>query len=153
METEPIRAETITSFINTFVPSGFQLNTFRPSYGMAETTLLLTGVTWAKSPIIKAYDAKALEENQVINCSPETENSRKIVSCGHPSFDQTVTIVNPVSLTRCASGEVGEIWVTGGSVAQGYWRQPEQTKAAFSAYLADTKQANFANWGFRILGR
>jgi 8-amino-7-oxononanoate synthase len=42
---EPVRAETIASFINTFAPYGFRPSTFRPSYGMAETTLLVTGAT------------------------------------------------------------------------------------------------------------
>ncbi|WP_231510333.1 aminotransferase class I/II-fold pyridoxal phosphate-dependent enzyme [Fischerella sp. PCC 9605] len=144
---EPVRAVTIASFINTFAPYGFRPSTFRPSYGMAETTLLVTGATKSKSPVIKVCDAKALEENQVISCTTETQIPRKIVSCGHPCLGQTVAIVNPVSLTRCAPGQIGEIWVTGGSVAQGYWHQEELTKQTFCAYLADTKEGPFLRTG------
>jgi 8-amino-7-oxononanoate synthase len=144
---EPVRAETIASFINTFAPYGFRPSTFRPSYGMAETTLLVTGATKSKSPVIKVCDAKALEENQVISCTKETQISRKIVSCGHPCLGQTVAIVNPVSLARCEPGQIGEIWVTGESVAQGYWHQEELTKEIFHAYLADTKEGPFLRTG------
>jgi 8-amino-7-oxononanoate synthase len=144
---EPVRAETIASFIKTFAPYGFRPTTFRPSYGMAETTLLVTGATQTKSPVIKVCDAKALEQNQVINCTTETQIKRKIVSCGHPCLGQTVAIINPVSLTRCAAGQIGEIWVSGESVAQGYWHQEELTKQTFNAYLADTKEGPFLRTG------
>jgi acyl-CoA synthetase (AMP-forming)/AMP-acid ligase II len=51
--------------------------------------------------------------------------------------DGSAVIVDPESLTRCPDGQVGEVWVSGASVGQGYWNQPEQTKQAFQAYLAD----------------
>lgn len=144
---EPIRAETITDFIDTFAPYGFNPSAFRPSYGMAETTLLITGAIKEKSPIIKIFDAKALEKNQVINSPTETQNTRKIVSCGYPVLGQTVIIVNPDSLTKCSSGEIGEIWVKGESVTQGYWQKAELTKQTFYAYLADTKEGAFLRTG------
>jgi 8-amino-7-oxononanoate synthase len=144
---EPIRAETITNFINTFAPYGFRPSAFRPSYGMAETTLLVTGATPTKSPIIKVFDAHALAENKIINCTIETQNHRQIVSCGYPCLGQTVVIVNPISFTQCPAGEIGEIWVKGDSVAQGYWQKEELTKQTFHAYLADTKEGSFLRTG------
>ena len=53
--------------------------------------------------------------------------------------DTRIVIVDPESLTRCAPDEVGEIWVSGPSVAQGYWNRPEETERTFRAYLADTR--------------
>ncbi|MBL1198793.1 MAG: aminotransferase class I/II-fold pyridoxal phosphate-dependent enzyme [Nostoc sp. GBBB01] len=143
---EPIRAETLESFTRQFSPYGFRLSSFQPCYGMAETTLLVTGVKKAEVPKIKVCDAKALEQNQVISDNT-TKNDRKLVSCGHPWFNQTVTIVNPVSLTECKPGQVGEIWVAGESVAQGYWNRPKETEKTFHAYLADTGEGPFLRTG------
>ena len=56
---------------------------------------------------------------------------------------QQVAIVHPERLTRCLPGEVGEIWVAGSSVAQGYWNRPEQTMATFAGYLADSGEGPF----------
>ncbi|MEO0844784.1 MAG: AMP-dependent synthetase, partial [Cyanobacteria bacterium J06643_5] len=44
-------------------------------------------------------------------------------------------IVNPESLVKCGDGEIGEIWVSGASVAQGYWNKPLQTQETFNAYI------------------
>ncbi|WP_445638370.1 Aminotransferase class I/II-fold pyridoxal phosphate-dependent enzyme [Nostoc sp. DSM 114161] len=143
---EPIRAETLESFTKQFSPYGFRLNSFQPCYGMAETTLLVTGVKKAEVPKIKVCDAKALEQNQVVTDNT-SKNDRKLVSCGHPWFNQTVAIVNPVSLTECESGQIGEIWVAGESVAQGYWNQAKETEKTFHAYLADTGEGPFLRTG------
>jgi alkylation response protein AidB-like acyl-CoA dehydrogenase/acyl carrier protein len=56
-------------------------------------------------------------------------------------------IADPESLTRCLANQVGEIWVSGPHVAQGYWQRSEQTEATFNAYLADTKAGPFLRTG------
>ena len=56
-------------------------------------------------------------------------------------------IAHPETLTRCAADEVGEIWVSGPSVTQGYWNQAEQTESTFRAYLADTGEGPFLRTG------
>ena len=50
--------------------------------------------------------------------------------------DLTVKIVNPEALAPCAADRVGEIWVSGASVARGYWGKPEETRQTFGARLA-----------------
>ena len=56
-------------------------------------------------------------------------------------------IVDPETLLPCSAEEVGEIWVSGASVAQGYWQQKEATEATFNAYLANTKEGPFLRTG------
>ena len=74
-------------------------------------------------------------------------NVRTLVGCGHAVADTRIVIVNPESLTACASDEVGEIWVSAPSVAQGYWNRPEETELTFHAYLADTGEGPFLRTG------
>ncbi|MFN6566003.1 aminotransferase class I/II-fold pyridoxal phosphate-dependent enzyme [Dendronalium sp. ChiSLP03b] len=146
---EPIRSETIESFTKLFSPYGFRLSSFQTCYGMAETTLLVTGVKKAEVPTIKVCDTKALEQNQVVSCTATDvdRDQRKLVSCGHPWLNQTVAIVDPVSLTECETGQVGEIWVAGESVAQGYWNRAEETQKTFGAYFADSGEGPFLRTG------
>jgi len=69
------------------------------------------------------------------------------VSCGQSHPDQAVVIVDPDSLTQCPPDRVGEIWVAGSSVAQGYWNRPAETEHTFRAYLADTGEGPFLRTG------
>jgi acyl-CoA synthetase (AMP-forming)/AMP-acid ligase II len=61
-----------------------------------------------------------------------------LIGCGSASLDTKIVIVNPESLTQCSPNQVGEIWVSGASVAQGYWNRPEETEKTFRAQLPDT---------------
>jgi acyl-CoA synthetase (AMP-forming)/AMP-acid ligase II/acyl carrier protein len=116
---EPIRAETLAHFADAFAAFGFRREAFYPCYGLAEATLLVSGNPRSQSQY-------AIESQ-----------SSSLVSCGQPLADQTLLIVNPITQAPCAAGEIGEIWLSGDSVAQGYWNRPEETAATFNAQLAD----------------
>ncbi|MCC6568086.1 MAG: acyltransferase domain-containing protein, partial [Anaerolineales bacterium] len=60
---------------------------------------------------------------------------------------QKIVIVNPSTLNQCAENEVGEIWVAGPSVAQGYWGLAEETQRTFGAFVADTNEGPFMRSG------
>ena len=47
--------------------------------------------------------------------------------------------MNPETSRICADKQIGEVWVTGASVAQGYWNKPEETQQVFQAVLLDTE--------------
>ncbi|VEP15655.1 Beta-ketoacyl synthase [Hyella patelloides LEGE 07179] len=142
---EPIRAETLERFATTFGSVGFGANTFYPCYGMAESTLLISGASKNEPPVIKSFDIEALSQNKVVK-SFET-NSQKIVGCGQIKFNQKVKIVNPETFISCGDREIGEIWVSSDSVAQGYWEQLDAIENTFRAYLADTKEGPFLRTG------
>ena len=72
---------------------------------------------------------------------------RSLVGCGKPDFGTKVVIVNPDSFKQCGDNEVGEIWVSGTTVAQGYWNRKEETEKTFKATLADTGEGNFLRTG------
>ena len=136
---EPVRAETLEQFASTFAPCGFRKEAFYPCYGMAETTLIVSGGEKTALPITCNVEKAALEQNRIVKQhEAQGDTQTTLVGCGQSPGDQKAIIVDPQSLTMCASEQVGEIWVAGPSVAQGYWNQPEETEKTFHAYLADT---------------
>ncbi len=144
---EPVRAETLEAFAAKFAPCGFDKKAFYPCYGMAEATLFITGGIASDAPKLKTIDEKALEENKVVEVAKEQPNSRTLVSCGQEWLGQTVKIINPQTLTECDENQVGEIWVSGDSVARGYWQQPQKTQETFKAYLWNTQEGPFLRTG------
>jgi len=144
---EPVRAETIERFTETFAPCGFRREAFYPCYGMAENTLIASGGLKSALPVLQTFHRDALEHNRVIQAKVESPDGQTLVGCGHVLRDQQIAIANPETLTRCASNQVGEIWISGASVAQGYWQQPVGTEYTFQAYLADTGEGPFLRTG------
>jgi len=144
---EPIRAETLEKFATAFADCGFRRESFYPCYGMAEGTLFITGGIKANAPVIKTVDAEALTKNHIVSITTRQENFRQLIGCGHAWLNQKLVIVNPENLISCPDGQVGEIWVSGKSIAQGYWNAPEQTEKTFQAFLADTGEGPFLRTG------
>ena len=144
---ELVRAETLARFAEEFAPCGFRREAFYPCYGMAEATLFISGGLPAEPPVVRAVDGAALEANRVVACQPDEPAARRVVGCGRGWGGEQIRIVDPVSLTLCPDGQVGEIWVAGPNIARGYWRKPEETVQAFGAYLADTGEGPFLRTG------
>lgn len=144
---EPIRSETLDHFARTFAPYGFRREAFYPCYGLAEATLLVSGGSASSAPILYKVETKALEEGRVVSTSSNIKKTRTFVSCGKTFDDQKIVIVHPETLSLCPPGQVGEIWVMGDSVAQGYWNQLETSADVFEAYLTDTQAGPFLRTG------
>jgi amino acid adenylation domain-containing protein len=143
---EPIRAETLQRFARKFADCGFRYSAFYPCYGMAETTLFVSGGLKTAPPVLYHLEGAALEQNRVLLSTKDQGDSRTIVGCGLTFFDK-IAIVDPESKTQCLSDKVGEIWVLGPSVAQGYWNRPETTEQTFNAFTADTGEGPFLRTG------
>jgi acyl-CoA synthetase (AMP-forming)/AMP-acid ligase II len=137
---EPVRAETMARFVEAFGGRGFQANAFFPCYGLAEATLFVTGGTGTGevrgAPRIAAFDRALLEAGEARPLPAADPASRTLVSCGRAWLGQELAIVDPATLTPCAGGAIGEVWVRGPSVAQGYWQRPAETAETFDGRLA-----------------
>ncbi|MEH2206146.1 MAG: amino acid adenylation domain-containing protein [Nostoc sp.] len=144
---EPIQYDTLERFAAAFADCGFRKEAFYPCYGMAETTLMVSGVQKATSPIIKTVQKSALESNRVVESSVNDEDVYRFVSCGRVIPQQEVAIANPETLGSCKPDEIGEIWVSGPSVGQGYWNRLQETAETFRAYLSDTGVGPFLRTG------
>ena len=139
---EPVRAETMKRFAATFAPCGFRPSAFHPCYGLAEATLLVSGGS-LRDEMFCTIQVAAFEQDRVVEACAQHQNVRTLVASGHPLQDTKIVIVNPELSTACAPDEVGEIWVSGPSVTQGYWNRLEDTERACGAYLKDTGEGPF----------
>jgi acyl-CoA synthetase (AMP-forming)/AMP-acid ligase II/acyl carrier protein len=144
---ERIRAETIEKFSEAFAPCGFRREAFFPCYGLAETTLMVSGGPWQTAPTMIRVQATALANHQVREASADGEAARTLVGCGECLAGQKVLIVDPQTRYPCGEGRVGEIWVQGRSVSPGYYEWPEATQTAFGACLATTGEGPFLRTG------
>jgi len=126
---EPIRPEVMEQFSEAFYPAGFDKNAFLPCYGMAETTLFVTG---RKQLATLALNRKALAEHRIV--LDNSTDAQSLVSCGRTADATQVCIVDPATAQELSDGQVGEIWIKGPGVASGYFQQ-EQTENPFNAML------------------
>ncbi len=138
---EPVREGTLRRFHETFAPAGFRWETFRPCYGLAETTLAVSGSGKGDGPNVVTVNAAALEQGRITpnDCGPS------LVSAGGISEAFEVAIVDPQSRQRCPADQVGEVWVKGGSVAAGYWRREDVD--TFAAQPVDSDSGPFLRTG------
>ncbi|MCH7615696.1 MAG: AMP-binding protein, partial [Nitrospinae bacterium] len=144
---EPIYKDTLVRFAESFRPCGFDRKVFYPAYGLAESTLKVSGGTKGESLVCATVLASALEQGHVVETFLNDGRSRTLVGCGRVTGEMKVIIVDPETRTPCASNQVGEIWVSGPSVAQGYWNQIEATHRTFRAFLADSGEGPFLRTG------
>lgn len=138
---EPVRPQTLARFASTFRPAGFRPGAFLPCYGLAEATLIVSGIgglsgtsPTAKTPAtLVRVDRAALSRNLAL---PARDAEIALVDCGQGAADQQIAIVDPMTFVPCAPEQVGEIWVSGPSVAKGYWGKPGETDEVFRARIA-----------------
>lgn len=131
---EPIRDTTLKGFAEKFITAGFNTSQLFPVYGMAEVVLIASGGDYKAEPIYYQVDAKALEDKRV-SVPLKNDDARTLTACGYPWLGMRVAIVNPENRKPSALNDVGEIWVSGPSVAKGYWNDPEKTEKTFHGYI------------------
>ena len=132
---EPVRAETIKAFSDAFAVSGFRREAFYPCYGLAESTLMVTGGMKFEPPVTRSFDPLSIDTGTIVVQPDDEPAARRLVGSGRELDGQDVLIVDPQTAEPLPPGRVGEIWVSGPSVAQGYWNRPEETAATFGAML------------------
>jgi len=128
---EPISITTIDSFSEHFKVSGFNKQAFLPCYGMAESTLIITG---RKGIETLKIDNQALKKHRVVQ-TDDINKSTELVSCGSPVEGLKMAIVDSLTGKSVSDGQINEIWVSGPNVAAGYWNKPELSKEVFAGAL------------------
>jgi acyl-CoA synthetase (AMP-forming)/AMP-acid ligase II len=117
---EPIRRDTLERFVARFAPCGLDPRSVYACYGLAESTLFVTGV----------------EQGSGLVSRRAPDGARDFVSCGRPRAGTEIRVVDPERGVALTEGAIGEIWVRGESLATGYWGRRDATEASFRARLA-----------------
>ncbi len=131
---EPVRIQTLDAFTARFAPVGFRGEVFIPAFGMAETTLMVTGHRGDEPPQAIRASAEGIERDVLVAAAPG-ERALSLVPCGPAATGMEIAIVDAATSTRLDEGLIGEIWVRGASVTQGYWNRPDETLAEFGATI------------------
>lgn len=135
---EPVHLATLERFADAFASCGFRRQHTYPCYGLAEATLVVSAGKKGTFPTVRAFQAQELAQHRVHEATTTTSEARSLVSIGKNHLDQQkVLIVDPETHQECPPDSVGEIWVAGPSVAQGYWQRPQETTEVFHATLAN----------------
>lgn len=131
---EPVRASTLQQFSEKFRPANFRHQAHFPCYGLAEGTLFVSGGPWREPPHVLTVDPVQLEAHRAV---PPQANmpSQDLVGSGVVPSGLKVVIADPDSGLPLAQGSVGEVWVSGPSVAIGYWNKEQATCETFHAQL------------------
>jgi natural product biosynthesis luciferase-like monooxygenase protein len=134
---EPVKADTMQRFSQYFAGSGFVPEAFYPCYGMAECTLFATGASKSDHYLTKVLDPQALQQD-LVQISAQ-HGATTLVALGSTHLGQQVVIADPDTGRALGENAIGEIWLKGDSICQGYWQRPEQSIATFgnTLYLAD----------------
>jgi len=144
---EPVRGETLRRFAAMFASCGFRHKASLPCYGLAETTLIACGCPKNAEPAILQAEAQALKSGCFTLAAEDRASNFELVGNGGEPPDHTIVIADPNRHTPCDNDTIGEIWIAGPSVAQGYWNRPEESEQTFRARCADTAGGPFLRTG------
>jgi fatty acid CoA ligase FadD21 len=131
---ERVEPASLRRFVDRFAHFNFRDDMVRPSYGLAEATVFVATGTWSESSEAVRFDLAELSEGRVQRCSAGT--GAELVKYKVPQ-SPTLRIVDSDTNRECPHGLVGEIWIHGANVADGYWRKPPEEQRCFGATLVD----------------
>ncbi|WP_280408322.1 thioester reductase domain-containing protein [Nocardia brasiliensis] len=137
---ERVHAGTIESFSAAFADNGFDARAFFPCYGLAESTLIVTG------PSLQRAVPTVVEASEQCASDHTGATTQSHVSCGTAMNDTVVRIVDTATGAPLPEGETGEIWVSGPSVACGYWDAATETSQTFGSRLPN-EESTFLRTG------
>jgi fatty-acyl-CoA synthase len=132
---EPVSIDAIRTFNKAFAPYGLPRTAFKPSYGIAEATLLVATISPGAEATVMYFDREELSTGHAVRVAAGSPNAVPQVSCGQVARSLWAVIVNPDTGNELPDGEVGEIWLQGNNIARGYWGLPDETRATFGAEL------------------
>ncbi|MFE1995274.1 amino acid adenylation domain-containing protein [Streptomyces parvulus] len=144
---EPVRRTTMDAFTSAFRDNGFSREAFYPCYGLAEATLFVTGrADPSADPTTLRLRRTDMEEGRAVVAAPD-EPAVELTGCGWAHQQDLVLIADPATGEPLPPGAVGEIWVSGPTVAHGYWNQPRRTADSFAGVARDHRGRTFLRTG------
>ena len=134
---EPVSESAVNNFVEAFTPFGLEPTALRPSYGLAEASLLVSTPQTPERPLINYFDRDKLADGEAVEVEKGSEKAVSFASNGQVVRPQAMTIVDPETKDEIVDGLVGEIWTNGGNTAAGYLDRPEETAETFGQTLGE----------------
>ncbi len=132
---ERVHPGTLDRFCKRFAPYNFPNHMMLPSYGMAEGTVYAAcRPKDGTAPVVVHFEPEKLSDGTAERC--EASTGAPLISYGTPRSPM-VRIVDSDTCVECPAGTVGEIWMLGDNVAEGYWNKPDETQRTFGGKLVD----------------
>ncbi len=132
---EPVSIDAIRSFNKAFAPYGLPRTAFKPSYGIAEATLMIATIDPSAEASVVYLDREQMSAGHAVRVEADSPRAVPQVSCGRAARSLWVIIVDPDTGSELPDGDIGEIWLQGDNVGRGYWGLPDETHRAFGATL------------------
>ena len=133
---EPVSMSAIESFTEVFAPHGLPPTAIKPSYGIAEATLMVATTAPDAVPSVSHFDGERLAAGEAVRVPADAPGAVAQVPCGQVARSLWAVIVDPATGAELPDGRVGEIWLHGANVGRGYWNRPEETSRIFGGRLA-----------------
>ncbi len=144
---EPIRKTTLQNFSEKFSCLNFKPEMFLPCYGLAEATLMVSGISQTEEPLFYSLDNDSAEIfGKDVNL-PDEGNKISYTSCGKAWNNTDIIVADPDTHLELSENQTGEIWVKNSSVCSGYWNKPVETKETFKAFTARDKKGPYLKTG------
>jgi acyl-CoA synthetase (AMP-forming)/AMP-acid ligase II len=160
---EAIDPAALESFARLAAPTGFSRTTFVPAYGLAENTLAVTSPGLGGNAYMVLPDWSSFQFGKPVRIARRTrfgdENptpgSGWLFGHGHPGIDDGIGVhIVGEDGNQLADGYLGEIMVTGTSVACGYQSEYSGRSTRFYGGTLRTGDAGFIYHGdLYVLGR
>ena len=125
------------------VPANYQFMAQHPRFAETDMSrLVFAGIggaptpdailqTWQEQGAILQQGYGMTETSPLVMVLDKEDAVRKAGSAGKPVLNMEVRVVNEDG-TDAEPGIVGELWVKGPNITEGYWKQPEVTAASFT---------------------
>ncbi len=114
---EPIRRETLDAFARAFAPHGLRPEVLKPCYGLAESTLIVSGCK-PHTVVFRTVRPPEQTTEEAFVFAPRGE----LVSCGAVACEGArIFIRDAATHAPLPEGDIGEICAVSRSISPGYW--------------------------------
>lgn len=144
---EPIHHLTMDQFAEHFFSCGYKQEAFFPCYGLAESTLMVTGGSKSRIPKKQTLLKFGLQANKAILAEENDEGTQTIISSGQSVGHQTIAIVDVETHSQCLPGCIGEVWISSSCVGKGYWNRPTESNSTFYVSLSGNNEEFYLRTG------
>ncbi|MGV0746039.1 fatty acyl-AMP ligase [Mycolicibacterium sp. XJ870] len=131
---EPVTMAAVEKFTTAFAPYGLPATAIKPSYGMAEATLSVASIAPVAAATAVYLDREELSAGRAAVVAADDAGAVAYVSCGQPIPNQWAVIADGDGI-EVPDRTVGEIWLHGNNIGNGYFGRAEETERVFGNKL------------------